>query len=68
MTRRPKVGGKREGAGRPPKPAGEAATVVRTVKLTPGQAAAHDEARGEQPWADWIREAAELAIARGSTR
>lgn len=60
-------GGARAGAGR--KPTGDvAASVVRTVKLTPAQAEAHDAARGKQPWSDWIRDAAELAIARGSTR
>jgi hypothetical protein len=38
------------------------------MKLTPAEAAAHDAARGDMPWSDWMREAAQLAIARGSTR
>lgn len=67
MTRRRKVGGARVGAGRKPQ-AGVARTVARTIKLTPDEAAAHDIARGGVPWSDWMREAAELAIARGSTR
>lgn len=67
MTRRrSKVGGKRAGAGRPPSP--DSRSEPRMVRLRPDEAAAHDAARGDQPWADWIREAAELAIARGSTR
>jgi hypothetical protein len=67
VTRRSRAGGARAGAGRKPT-GGVAASIARTVKLTPEQAEAHDRARGEQPWADWIREAADLAIARGSTR
>jgi hypothetical protein len=66
--RKPTVGGRRAGAGRKPKPAGEVRSDVRTVKLTPDEGARHDAAAGDQPWSDWIREAAELAIARGSTR
>jgi hypothetical protein len=65
--RRSRVGGKRRGAGRKPR-AGVAASVKRTVKLTPDQAAAHDAARGDTPWSTWMVEAADLAIARGSTR
>ncbi len=64
--RKPKVGGKRAGAGRPK--IANPRSVKRAVLLLPSEAAAHDEARGETPWGDWIREAAELAIARGSTR
>lgn len=59
-------GGRRKGAGRPP--IDDPRTVRREVKLLPSEAAAHDAARGEQPWGEWIREAAGLAIARGSTR
>lgn len=69
MTRRRKtkvVGGARPGAGR--KPRGKGPIIRREVKLLEAEAAAHDAARGDQPWGDWIREAAELAIARGSTR
>ena len=66
MPRRSKVGGKRKGAGRPPSPAPR--TEPRMVRLTKAEAAQHDAARGERKWADWIREAAELAIARGSMR
>lgn len=63
---RSKVGGARAGAGRPL--SANPRTVKRAVPLLPEEAAAHDAARGDQPWADWMREAAELAIARGSTR
>ncbi len=63
---KPKVGGKRAGAGRPP--IANPRTVKRAVPLLQSEADAHDAARGDRPWADWIREAAELAIARGSTR
>jgi hypothetical protein len=59
-----KVGGRRAGAGRPPLSAAAARSVRRTVPLLPSEAAAHDEARGETPWAEWIREAADLAIRR----
>jgi len=65
-ARKPKVGGKRAGAGRPP--SDNPRSVKRAVLLLPAEAAAHDAARGDTPWGDWIREAAELAIARGSTR
>jgi hypothetical protein len=61
-----KVGGRRAGAGRPP--IANPRTIKRAVPLLPSEAAAHDEARGDTPWAEWIREAADLAIARGSTR
>lgn len=59
-------GGRRKGAGRPP--IDDPRVVRREVKLTPDEATAHDAARGDQPWGEWIREAADLAIARGSTR
>jgi hypothetical protein len=58
-------GGRREGAGRPSLGA-DARTVVRTVKLTPAEAARHDDARGSMSWPDWVREACDRAIARGS--
>lgn len=58
------LGGRRPGAGRKPR-AGVVADVGRTVWMTRDEAAAHDQARGEQPWGDWIREAAEQRIARG---
>lgn len=67
MTRRKsKVGGARPGAGRPPLEVTR--SIRRPVLLRPDEAAAHDAARGDQPWGEWIREAADLAIARGSTR
>jgi hypothetical protein len=68
MTARKKrgPGGPRKGAGRPP--IDNPRTERREVKLTPEEAAAHDVARGDEPWGEWIRAAAELAIARGSTR
>lgn len=59
-------GGRRKGAGRPP--IDDPRTVRREVKLLPSEAEAHDAARGDQPWGEWIREAADLAIARRSTR
>jgi len=52
---RSKVGGARPGAGRKPRN-GVRASISRTVKLTPNQAAAHDRARGEVPWSTWIVE------------
>lgn len=69
MARRKGPGGARAGAGRKPV-SGEARSVARTVKLTPGEAEAQDAAakREGQPWPEWIRGAAELALARGSTR
>lgn len=67
IRRRSKVGGKRAGAGRKPK-GDEVASIKRTVSLTPTQAAAQDAARGDTPWSTWMVEAAELALARGSTR
>lgn len=68
MTRRKsKVGGARAGSGAKPQ-RGAVATVTRSIKLTEDEAAAHDAARGDLDWSKWIREAAELAIARGSTR
>ena len=39
-----------------------AMSVRRSVPLTEEEAALHDLARGDQPWADWIREAARRAI------
>lgn len=69
MARRPKRGGARENAGRKPK--GKVAmSVVRTIKLTPADAAAQDaaaEAEG-QAWPDWIRCAADERIARSTGR
>jgi hypothetical protein len=67
--RRSKVGGARPGAGAKPQ-RGVAATVTRTIKLTPAEAAAQDLAAKVEglDWSKWVRAAAELAIARGSTR
>lgn len=49
------------GAGR--RSRGEVAmTVRRSVPLTEAEAAEHDRARGEQPWAAWIRGLAQQAI------
>lgn len=62
--RKPKVDGAR--LGRPP--SAITRKIRRSVLLLPAEAAAHDAACGDRPWGDWIREAAELAIARGSTR
>lgn len=61
--RRPKRGGARPGAGRKPS-RGTPGDVSRHVRLTAAEAARHDAARGEQPWAEWIREAADQRIAR----
>jgi len=43
--------------------AGTARTVIRTVKLTPQEAAADDAARGEMSWAEWDRRARAAARA-----
>lgn len=70
MPRRRKgPGGARKGAGRKPV-TGVTRSEVRTVKLTPDEANAQDAAAAaeQQPWSEWMRAAAELAIARGSTR
>lgn len=53
--RRSKVGGKRAGAGQKPRN-GVAASIARTVKLTPAEAAAQDIARGDRPWATWAHD------------
>lgn len=66
MPRRPKVGGKRPGSGAKPQ-RGTAATITRSLKLTQAEADAHDAARGERGWSDWMRAAAAEAIARGAT-
>lgn len=67
-ARKPKVGGARPGAGRPPSPDGP--SVPRMLRL-PAEldtaCAAAAKAVG-MSWADWAREALELALARGSTR
>jgi hypothetical protein len=67
--RKSKVGGKRKGAGRPRK-GDDARSVVRTLKLTPAEATTQDEFAKSQAttWPDMVREAIELALARGSTR
>ena len=62
VTRKPKPAK----VGRPP--SANPRKIKRPVLLTADEAEAHDAARGEQPWSEWIREAAELAIARGPTR
>lgn len=57
MTKRhSKTGGARPGAGRKPR-AGVAASIIRTVKLTPDEADDDDAARGEMSWAEWDRRA-----------
>lgn len=65
-SRKRKVGGARPGAGRPrllnPRAIG------REAMLTRDEAAAHDAARGDRPWSDWIRAAAQIAISLGSIR
>jgi hypothetical protein len=68
--RKPKVGGAREGAGRPPKAAADKLSITRTLKMTRAQAKAQD-AFSERQGTDWptmVREAIDLAMARGSTR
>lgn len=69
MTRRPKSrrGGRRPGAGRPPR-AGVARTKGRTLWLTPDEDAAIDAARGETPWQDYVRESVALRIAGVTAR
>lgn len=60
---------KPRGRGRPPLGA-LARSVTRTIKLSPAEdAAIVTAAEGEgQPVSEWLRAAAELALARGSTR
>lgn len=50
--RRPKPQPRRRG--RPPSP--DSRTIPRMIRLSPAEAAAHDAARGDQPWAEWVRE------------
>lgn len=59
----------KRGPGRPSLGA-DARSVTRTIKLTPGEAAAQDAlaSRAGQTWTDLVREALDLALARGSTR
>lgn len=55
--------------GRPPQL--DSLTVVRMIRMSPAMAEAHDaayKADGRASWVEWIRAAAELAIARGGTR
>lgn len=68
MTRRPKVGGKRKGAGRPPSANPRRNKV--TIKLTDSQHAAVQAAAAaeDRSVSDWGNAAIDLAIARGSTR
>lgn len=54
ITRKPKVGGARPGAGRPPR--GPGPVVRRELKLLVSEAAAHDAARGLKPWGEWVRD------------
>lgn len=62
----------REAKGIAPTPAGRPAAagvrrgVSRVVYLTPAEAAAHDAARGEQPYAEFARRAIEMRITPGS--
>lgn len=67
--RKPKVGGARAGAGRPPK-GPSARSVVRTIKLTPAERDAQDALAASEgtKWTDVARAALGLVVARGSTR
>jgi hypothetical protein len=69
MPRRKKLGGARAGAGRKPA-SGTTRSTHRKLSFTPAEAAAIDAAaeREGSSWTDWVRAAAELALARGSTR
>lgn len=60
---------RRKGPGRPPLGAA-ARSVTRSIKLTAAEAAAQTAAakRSDLTWTEWIRDAAKLAIAHGSTR
>lgn len=58
-------GGARPGAGRPPLE--NPRSVRREIRLLPGEAAAHDAARGDQDWSEWVRSVTALAIAQGWT-
>ena len=54
-ARKPKVGGKRPGAGRKPSPDGP--SVPRMIRLPASSAAAQDAAAAAagKPWVDWAR-------------
>lgn len=56
--------------GRPRKPLAEKRSKAVTVRFAPGTYVAVERAAGaaDQPVADWVHDAAELALARGSTR
>lgn len=62
-SRKPRVG-------RPPKSAAEKRSKRVTVRFVPATYTAiqHEAKTVDQPIADWIADAAELALARGSTR
>lgn len=64
MTARKRKVRRAAGAGRPPKAPETARTVKRAVLLMPSEAEAHDAARGDADWSDWIRDAASERIAR----
>lgn len=70
MPRKPKVGGARAGAGRPPKPRAEKRSALIRISATPAVAAAAAELAKRQgvSLSDLGLEALQLAIARGSTR
>jgi len=61
-------GGRRKGAGRPP--IDNPRSVRRELRLLPEEEAEQDAAAARESltWSEWIRAAAQLAIARGSTR
>ena len=67
--RKPKVGGVRKGAGRPPLGADKRSEVVR-VSLTPARRAevAAAARAAEQSESDWGAQAFERALSGGSTR
>jgi hypothetical protein len=68
MPRRKGPGGRRKGAGRPPLAVSR--DITKRLRMTAQEEAAQEAAAARQglTWSEWIREAAELAIARGSTR
>lgn len=68
MAAAKKHGGKRKGAGRPP--ISDAATERLGLRLTPAEREQWELAadRERLTLSEWLRAAAELALARGSTR
>lgn len=65
-ARKSKVGGWRKGAGA--KPILNPRSIKRAVLLLPSEAEAHDAARDDLSWGDWIRAAGETAIRLAAIR